>query len=87
MTAAQTAAQTPAVFIPALLCDAQLYRDVIPDLGAAIEAQVMLSPKPQLEGSVADILARAPSRFSAPLARHRHGRWACAKKPRPGSLR
>ena len=54
----------PTVFIPALLCDAELYRDVIATLGNSVEAQVMLSPKPRLEDSVADILARAPARFA-----------------------
>ncbi len=52
------------VFIPALLCDAELYRDVIAALGNTVEAHVMLSPKPRLEDSVADILARAPARFA-----------------------
>ena len=59
-----TALRTPVVFIPALLCDEQLYRDLIADLGDAIEPHVMLSPKPRLEDSVADILARAPARFA-----------------------
>ena len=55
---------TPVVFIPALLCDEQLYRDVITALGKAIEPHVLLSPKPRLEDSVADILSRAPARFA-----------------------
>lgn len=59
-----TATRTPAVFIPALLCDEALYRGVIDDLGDAIDAQVLISPKPRLEDSVADILARAPARFA-----------------------
>ena len=54
----------PVVFIPALLCDEQLYRDVITALGNAIEPHVLLSPKPKLEDSVADILSRAPARFA-----------------------
>lgn len=54
----------PTVFIPALLCDAELYRDVIVTLGNTVEAHVMLSPKPRLEDSVADILVRAPARFA-----------------------
>lgn len=54
----------PVVFIPALLCDEQLYRDVITALGDAIEPHVLLSPKPRLEDSVADILSRAPARFA-----------------------
>ncbi len=55
---------TPVVFIPALLCDEQLYRDVIAALGDAIEPHVLMSPKPRLEDSVADILSRAPARFA-----------------------
>ena len=47
----------PVVFIPALLCDEALYRVVIAGLGAAIMAHVMLSPRPRLEDSAADILA------------------------------
>ena len=54
----------PVVFIPALLCDEQLYRAVIEDLGDTIDAHVLLSPLPRLEDSVADILARAPERFA-----------------------
>jgi pimeloyl-ACP methyl ester carboxylesterase len=53
----------PTVFIPALLCDERLYSDVIAAMGDQIEAQVMLSPRPRLEDSVADILARAPAKF------------------------
>ena len=55
---------TPVVFIPALLCDAVLYDAVITELDTAIESYVMLSPKPTLQESVADILARAPERFA-----------------------
>lgn len=64
MTTAPPVPPTPVVFIPALLCDERLYRDVIADLGPAIDAHVMLSPKPRLEDSVADILARAPASFA-----------------------
>ena len=53
----------PVVFIPALLCDDAMFRDVIADLGDAIEPHVLLSPMPRFEDSVADILARAPARF------------------------
>lgn len=53
----------PVVFIPALLCDERLYSDVITVLGKRIDAQVMVSPKPRLEESAADILARAPAKF------------------------
>ncbi len=54
------ATPAPVLFIPALFCDEAMYRDVIADLGGAIQAQVMLSPKPDLADSVADILSRAP---------------------------
>ena len=54
---------TPVVLIPALLCDEQMYRDMITELGDTIEPHVLLSPKPTLEDSVADILHRAPARF------------------------
>ena len=52
------------VFIPALLCDDALYQDVIARLGNAIDPHVLLSPKPTLDASVADILARAPEKFA-----------------------
>lgn len=55
---------TPVVFIPALLCDEGLYSDVIAKLGDAVEAHVLMSPKPRLEDSVTDILARAPETFA-----------------------
>ena len=55
---------TPVVLIPALLCDEQLYRAMIALLGDAVEPHVLLSPKPRLEDSVADILRRAPARFA-----------------------
>lgn len=55
---------TPTIFIPALLCDEALYADVINRLGSNISARVLMSPKPTLEESVADILARAPERFA-----------------------
>ena len=55
---------TPVVFIPALLCDEALYRDVIARLGDAVEAHVIISPQPRLKDSVADILARAPETFA-----------------------
>ena len=51
------------VFIPALLCDEQLYRDVIAASSARISPVVMMSPKPNMSESCADILARAPAKF------------------------
>lgn len=54
----------PTVFIPALLCDEMLYREVVAALGNAIEPQVLMSPKASLADSAADILARAPRTFA-----------------------
>lgn len=54
---------THVVLIPALLCDEQMYRDMITVLGDTIAPHVLLSPRPTLEDSVADILRRAPARF------------------------
>ena len=54
----------PTVFVPALLCDERLYSEVIAALGDQIDAHVMMSPKPVLADSVADILARAPQKFA-----------------------
>lgn len=54
----------PTVFVPALLCDDMLYRDVIAALGDVIEPQVMMSPQARLHDSVADMLARAPRTFA-----------------------
>lgn len=51
------------VFIPALLCDQGLYADLVDHLGDAVSAHVLMSPKPTLEESAADILARAPEKF------------------------
>ncbi|MBW4035343.1 MULTISPECIES: alpha/beta fold hydrolase [Acidiphilium] len=55
---------TDVVFIPALLCDEALYRDVITAAGDAINAHVMISPRADLAESVADILSQAPARFA-----------------------
>ena len=54
---------TPAIFIPALLCDERLYDEVIAGLADRISAEILLSPRPTLEESAADILARAPASF------------------------
>lgn len=51
------------VFIPALLCDEQLYSDVIAASSDQIHPTVLMSPKPSLADSCADILARAPAKF------------------------
>lgn len=52
-----------AVFIPALLCDEQLYQDLIAACSSQISPVVLMSPKPNLAESCADILARAPAKF------------------------
>lgn len=59
-----TTAPIPTIFVPALLCDEAMYGDVISGLGGTIQAQVMLSPRPNLADSVAEILARAPAKFA-----------------------
>ena len=51
------------VFIPALLCDEQLYREVITAMEDQISATVLMSPKPSFSESCADILTRAPKKF------------------------
>ena len=53
----------PLVLIPALLCDDALYRDVIAGLGDRAAPEVVMSPRPTLAESVADILGRAPPKF------------------------
>ena len=53
----------PLVLIPALLCDEALYRDVIAGLGGRVTPQVVMSPRPTLAASVADILERVPPEF------------------------
>ena len=58
-----SAASVPVVFIPALLCDGELYQQVIARLDRRIEPQVAISPRPTLEESAAEILALAPPRF------------------------
>lgn len=56
-------AKIDTVFIPALLCDTQLYDQLIETLGDKIAPSVLMSPKPDLAESAADILRRAPARF------------------------
>ena len=55
--------KTPLVLIPALLCDEALYGEVLSGIDDTVSPQVMMSPRPALADSVADILARAPERF------------------------
>ena len=79
----------PVVFIPALLCDEELYRDVITALGDAVEPHVLMSPKPSLEESVVDLevevgltlIRRTPRDcvFATPVE---HGR--CGRVPAQG---
>ena len=55
---------TPVLFIPALLCDAAMYDDVITLMDNKIEPYVMLSPHARLQESVTDLLSRAPDHFA-----------------------
>jgi len=54
----------PTIFLPALLCNEQLYRGVIEMLNGRIDAQVLVSSKPRIADSVVEILERAPSKFA-----------------------
>jgi pimeloyl-ACP methyl ester carboxylesterase len=54
---------TPVVFIPALLSDDAMYRDLIDQLGDTIEAQVMVLAEPTMQANVEAVLAKAPPTF------------------------
>ena len=58
-----TARPTPVVFIPALLSDEAMYREVIEQLGDTIEAQVMVLSEPTMQANVEAVLAKAPPTF------------------------
>ena len=53
MSAATSAA--PLVLIPALLCDAALYRGVVDGLGSAADAQVLVAARDDAAASVAEV--------------------------------
>ena len=54
---------TPVFFIPALLSDNAMYREVIEQLGETVEAQVMVLSEATMQGNVEAVLANAPSTF------------------------
>jgi pimeloyl-ACP methyl ester carboxylesterase len=54
---------TPVVFIPALLSDDAMYRELIEQLGETVEAQVMVLSEPTMQANVEAVLAKAPSSF------------------------
>lgn len=53
----------PIVFIPALLCDEAMFRDLIAELGPSYSTQVIVARGQTVAASVEDILARSPERF------------------------
>ena len=53
----------PLVLLPALLCDAALFGDMLAYLGPGVSPLVLISSHARLADSVADILARAPPHF------------------------
>ena len=57
------ATPTPVVFIPALLSDEAMYREVIEQLGKTVEAQVMVLSEPTMQANVETVLAKAPPTF------------------------
>ena len=54
---------TPVVFIPALLSDDAMYREVIAHLGETAEAQVMVLSEPTMQDNVEAVLAKATPTF------------------------
>jgi pimeloyl-ACP methyl ester carboxylesterase len=55
----------PVLFIPALLSDEAMYREVIERLGDRIDPRVMVLSEPTMQANVATVLAGAPPRFVA----------------------
>jgi hypothetical protein len=56
---------TPVVFIPALLSDDAMYRELIEQLGETVEAQVMVLSEPTMQANVGPSWPR----------RRRHSSW------------
>jgi pimeloyl-ACP methyl ester carboxylesterase len=54
---------TPVVFLPALLSDDAMYRELIQQLGETIEAKVLVLSEPTMQASVEAVLAKAPPTF------------------------
>ena len=53
----------PQVLIPVLLCDERLFRDLLSGLEETVTPQMLMSPRPDLADSVADIRSPEPERF------------------------
>ena len=54
---------TPVVFIPALLSDNAMYRELIQQLGDTVAAQVLVLSEPTMQANVEAVLAKAPPTF------------------------
>jgi pimeloyl-ACP methyl ester carboxylesterase len=57
------ATPTPVVFIPALLSDDAMYREMIEQLEETVEAQVMVLSEPTMQANVEAVLTKAPPKF------------------------
>lgn len=53
----------PAVLVPALLCDDDLYREMLTHLGGALAPRIVLAAQPRIADSSAAILAEGPAAF------------------------
>jgi len=58
------AARVPLVLLPALLCDAELYRAQLDALGDIADARVIVASESSLARSAEVVLAQAPPRFA-----------------------
>lgn len=58
------AARVPLVLLPALLCDAELYRAQLDALGDVADAQVIVATESSLARSAQAVLDQAPPRFA-----------------------
>src|SRR2546425_3623944 len=58
------ATRVPLVLLPALLCDADLYRAQTDALGDVADARVIVATEPSLARSAQVVLAQAPARFA-----------------------
>ena len=58
------AARVPLVLLPALLCDAELYRAQLDALGDLADARVIVASEPSLARSAHVVLSQAPPRFA-----------------------
>jgi len=58
------AARVPLVLLPALLCDADLYRAQVSALADVADSRVIVATEPSLARSAEVVLAQAPARFA-----------------------